>query len=226
MEKRKIESVAWDLQVQIWKDRWALWPDGPPEPIEMLDPEIAAKILEIHYERHEELPLISRRDSRTEVAGLVDRQARKIAVAQKFGLEVERFTGGHEVGHWMLHPGEVMHRDRPMQGVTIDRSLRNPVEREADYFSACFLVSENMLRDEFKRRFLTESHLEFDDSTAFWLCPQDPDSVFGQGPLERAVTVASARTFGGGVFDSLAKRFRVSTSTMAIRLLEIGIIGR
>ena len=50
MNKSEIERAAREeLQLQIWQQRAALWPDGAPQPVEMLDPAIAAKILGVDY---------------------------------------------------------------------------------------------------------------------------------------------------------------------------------
>ena len=41
-----------------------------------------------------------------------------------------------------------------------------------------------------------------------------------------ARSLAVATSFGGKHFDSLAKRFRVSASAMALRLTEVGVVVR
>lgn len=108
---RLIEQQARDIQLAIWRDRDLLWPTFKPPLVDMFQPDKAAEVLGIGYELHPELRLLSR----TEIAGIVDRQANKIAVAQRFGFETTRFTGAHEIGHWLLHDREVMHRDPPVR---------------------------------------------------------------------------------------------------------------
>jgi Zn-dependent peptidase ImmA (M78 family) len=50
------------------------------------------------------------------VAGLIDRQQGVIAVSRAYSSETMRFTGAHELGHYLLHEDEVMHRDLPVDG--------------------------------------------------------------------------------------------------------------
>jgi hypothetical protein len=224
MDKRRIEKAALDLLGEIWGSRKYLWPDGEPSAIEMLSPEVAAQVLGVSYEVHPELRLVKRRGDATEVGGILDRQAGKIAVADKFGILVARFTGMHEVGHFVMHKDQVViHRDAPIRG--IERSGRALFEREADYFSACALVPEKLLRKAVKERFGNEAEIPFDDNTAFKLCGQDPDSILDLDVRGRAFAIASARSFGPPPFTALSEYFRVSVSVMAYRLLEVGIVG-
>jgi Zn-dependent peptidase ImmA (M78 family) len=118
-----------------------------------------------------------------------------------------------------------MHRDRPIKGIYLDGSVRPSHEREADYFAACFLVPGKMLTKSFKKRF-REKPLILDDTVAFWLNPSDPDSLLRAdiGSLDFALAVASASSYGGAHFMSLASQFGVSPTTMAIRLLELELI--
>jgi len=226
MDKFKIEKAALDLQKRIWQQQKILWPHRLPQPIDMLDPVIAAKVLNINFEYHEELGAFGDRSGRFEIAGLLDRQVNKIAISKRFSLEIVRFTGAHEIGHWVLHPGEVMHRDLPIEGLGNKVSNRRPEEREADYFAACFLMPRKLVTKTFQSTFRVKPPFVFDDTSAFNLCPDDPDSLLRpyDGSLDRALGLASAKSYGGEHFDSLAKQFRVSVKTMAIRLKELGLI--
>ena len=226
MDKLEIESTARDLQRRIWEQRTAIWPDQVPSPLGMLDPEIAAHVLDIRYEHWEGLTPLAKQDKRFLIAGLLDRQARKIAVSDQFPDETVRFTGAHEIGHWILHPGQVMHRDRPIKGLASETSSREPQEREADYFAACFLMPRKLVKAALESTFLIKAPFIFDDAAAFWLCPHDPDSLLRPdiGSLDCALSLAAAQSYGGRHFNSLAKQFRVSVSTMAIRLKELELI--
>lgn len=226
MHQSDIERSARHLQLQIWQQRSTLWQDEAPRPVDMLEPAIAARVLGIDFEYYEELGRFGNGREQFEVAGLLDRQTGKIAVATKFPPETIRFTGAHEIGHWLLHPGEVMHRDRPIKGLTNEPSGRAPQEREADYFAACFLMPRKLVKEALESTFLIKAPLVFDDAAAFWLCPDDPDSLLraDEGSLDRALSVASARTYSGRHFNSLSSQFRVSITTMAIRLRELGLI--
>ncbi len=162
-----------------------------------------------------------------ETAALLDPQAKKIAVAEKFGLEIARFTGAHELGHAVLHPGNVMRRDRPIEGLRWnDRSPRPQIEREADFFAGCFLMPRKPVISVFEENFEIKTPLVIDETTAFWLCPDEPDFLLRTlpGSSARALAVASCESFEGRHFDSLAKRFRVSVTSMAITLYELDLI--
>lgn len=214
MNKIAIERVARDLQLQIWGQRDVLWP-GKKELslVEILDPAIAAKVLGIAFQPYEELRWFSEpRVPLEEIAGILDREGRQIAVSMKFPLETIRFTGAHEIGHWRLHRGMNMHRDRPIKGLSVEQSRRPPEEREADYFAACFLVPRKRLLAAFQATFATRVPFDFNDNTAFMLCPNDSDSLLRAevGSLDRALALASAISFAGRHFNSLASQFGVS----------------
>ncbi|MGH6881774.1 MAG: ImmA/IrrE family metallo-endopeptidase, partial [Hypericibacter sp.] len=161
-----------------------------------------------------------------EIAGLIDRQANKIAVSRKFPPETMRFTGAHELGHWLMHSKEVMHRDRPIKGLSSDGAARSPREQEADYFAACFLIPKKPLVAAFELAFKTKTPFVFNDTSAFWLCGTDPDSLLraDSSSLDRALALASAEHYAGTHFISLAKQFRVSITSMAIRLKELKLL--
>ena len=226
MNKPEIEKNVHDVHARIW--RCHNMPSNPKtsELIQMLDPAIAAQVLGVEFAYYEELGPFGDRRWRFEVAGLVDRQAGRIAVSKKFKPQTMRFTGAHEIGHWILHPREVMHRDRPIDGLRRETHCRPPEEREADYFAACFLMPQKLVRQTLESTFGVKTPFVFDDDSAFWLCPDDPDSLLRaeQGSLDRAIALAGAVSYGGRHFNSLAEQFRVSLSTMAIRLKELGLI--
>jgi Zn-dependent peptidase ImmA (M78 family) len=95
----------------------------------MLEPEIAAHVLGVNFEFHQELILLNRRSSKYEIAGLLDRQARKIAVAEQFPDETVRFTGAHEIGHWVLHAIGVRHLSRFVPVARQDLCQFKPLSR-------------------------------------------------------------------------------------------------
>jgi Zn-dependent peptidase ImmA (M78 family) len=173
IDKQRIQHEAREIQKLIWSRRHEIWPEGPPQPIRMLEPEIAAYVLGINFEFHQELIMLDRRNSRYEIAGLLDRQARKIAVAEQFPNETVRFTGAHEIGHWILHEDEMMHRDRPVKGLNGEAFIRPQKEIEADYFAACYLMPERLVLEAFESTFMFRGQFIFDDTAAFWLNPGD-----------------------------------------------------
>ena len=131
-----------------------------------------------------------------------------------------RYTAAHEIGHWLLHEDQLMHRDKPMTG---ERNLRrSKTEAEADFFAACFLMPAKLLKSEIEETFGTAS-ITFDEDFAFHLGLQDASAYLSEQrePFIRELAVASAESFAGKYFVSLAQRFRVSRESMAIRLSEL-----
>lgn len=226
MNKKKIEEKVRKIHVQIWNQRKSLWPFQMAHPVQMLDPEYGAKVLSIGYEVHESLGNFGYRGARFEIAGLIDRQSNRIAVSRSFPLQTIRFTGAHEIGHWLLHPDRVMHRDRPVNGLAHAKYSREPEEREADYFAACYLMPKKLVIDALETTFRTDEPLIIDDTSAFWLCPSDPDSLLrvDRDSLTCARAVASAESYNSRHFNSLAMQFQVSVTSMAIRLKELNLI--
>lgn len=226
MNHSEIEAAAYELQAQIWTQRHRLWPKGAPTAVQMLEPEIGALVLGIRYDRQEEITTLDRRTARSAIAGLMDRQASKIVVSERFGLEAARFTGAHELGHWKLHPSAVMHRDFPLDRMNGHKCRRAPQEEEADYFAGCFLMPPNLLRKHFEATFLFSPPFVIDDSSAFWLSPSDPDLLLNvnEGSLDREIALATTSSYKGRQFVSLAKQFRVSPKAMAIRLQQLDFV--
>lgn len=224
MDKSKIEYLARQIQMALWDDRKEIWPDRDPSYFEVLDPELAANHLGIAYALHESLGKFGTRGAQFEVAGSLDRQRGVISVSRKFPSATVRFTAAHEIGHWLLHPGEIMHRDRPINGLELGLDHRRPAqEKEADYFAACFLMPGRLVERTFNRLFGKD--FDFDDTSAFMLSPGDINAFLRpiQGSLSRELILATARTFNGLHFKSLAEQFSVSPTTMAIRLRELGL---
>lgn len=225
MDKQAIENLARELLVQIWDKRKEFWPDREPSLFEIPDPELAAFLLGINFEYREELGRFGFRGTHFEVAGQLDRNVGKISISRKFSPEVMRFTGAHEIGHWMMHPGERLHRDRPIKGLEYQASARSLYESEADYFAACFLMPSKLVVRAFELSFLTKKFV-FDDASAFQLSPSDQGGLLWprEGSLDRELALATAESYGGLRFNSLAKRFQVSAKTMAIRIKELNLI--
>ena len=229
MDYARIENAVRDLHARLWRARASLWPaERMPAPVEMLDPAVAARLLKIDFEVHNELgSRFSDREAQFEIAGLLDRQAKKIAISRRFPAETQRFTAAHELGHWLLHPDNVMHRDRPVGGLEFGRTKRAAVEREADRFAALFLMPARLVKKRFEDSFGITAPLAIDDTAAFWLCASNPGFLLDAdiNSLEREVAVASARAYANRNFDSLAKYFGVSIASMAIRLRELKLVA-
>lgn len=227
MDKVYIEQAARSLQIDIWKWRESML-TSIPELVAMLDPALAAQYLGVLYEERPSLGRFGFRGSQFEVAGALDRNARRILLSQVFPWDQRRFTAAHEIGHWILHPNEVsIHRDRPINGLTETFYSKPAKEREADYFAACFLIPRKLLIRVLEENFQTSLPFRFDDAAAFYLRPDDPGSLTwaDTDSFDRGMALATARSYAGRHFTSLARTFQVSPSTIAIRLQESDLIA-
>lgn len=219
----EIERRTHALRREIF-DHPLLWPDRKPRGVEVIDPELAAYVLgaELEYRDNLALPLAGI-DSKT--AGLLFRKQGRILVARCFGPLVARFTAAHEVGHWIYHETErVLHRDLPIKG--LEQPESDPIEREANYFAACFLMPRKYVADQFAERFRCDGALIVDHAVVHRLRTYAPDSLLypDQNSVVREKIFARATSYGGRPFVSLAEMFKVSPETMAIRIKELGLI--
>lgn len=224
MDRLKIEHEARLLQQEIWRHRRTLFPMGVPPPQGMLEPETAAAVLDYQYVYSDGLGNWGQGRDRFEIAGMLDQQRRLIAVSNRYDYPSMRFTGAHEIGHIALgHPGRIMHRDRPV--FDISRGSRDPDEQDADYFAACFLAPDKLVRSAFKARFLL-TPLKLNDAVVFNLCKESSHALMRAGPASYAfaAAVAASRTFNGDQFKPLHEAFGISVSAMAIRIKELGLI--
>jgi len=221
--KRQIENEAIRLRKDIWRERTKAL-GRSPHPLEVLDPQLAASVLDFKLEYFEKLTF-SIPQQNLETAGFMDRNERQIAVAECYGPEVATFTAAHELGHVLLHKKElVRHRDLPIRG--LEEPIRDPIEREANYFAATFLMPTEFLTKVFKARFGTVPFV-FDEAAAHFLRAPDIGKLIHPYPGSRlrSTTLASARSYAARVFEnSLAEFFRVSIATMAIRLGELELV--
>lgn len=226
MQYAQIRDEVKRLHKELWKHKESLWPDRSVTPLQMLEPWAVAKILNLEYLEFPNLgdQVFSFRGKQFKVAGTLDRQQNQVAVSTEFKPATVRFTAMHEMGHWIMHPDKIMHRDKPITGSTIEP--RPQKEREADYFAACFLMPARLLGNIFSDLFLTRIPLHINETVAFHLDPHDPQSLVlaDERSLQREMAVARCRSFGDNHFPSLAERFRVSEAAMAIRIKELKLI--
>ncbi len=219
-----IEKEARRLQYEIWTHRDLLFEFGVPPLPQLFSPEIAARVCDISYEFMDGIP--SRDGSAGfDAAGTFDRGRNQILISHRFAPEVRRFTGAHEIGHYVLHPQlgfNVAHRDRPV-GHHGGQS-RAPMEREADYFAACFLAPAKVVIQEFEKRF-GKPPLVLDENLAFHLAHKQARLLLTAGPqsLEFATALAAAQSLDGRHFPSMAQTFGISVQAMAIRIYELGL---
>jgi hypothetical protein len=226
MDNTKIEEAARRLQIEIWRRRKTLWNGLDVHPLEALDPQMAALVLGVTFEYASSIKFTVER-SGYETAGLLNRKSKTIVVATRFGDQIARFTAGHELGHWDLHPRQVqLHRDIPVTG--LERKVRDPIEREADHFSACFLMPAKLVRKVFQDMFQTDGKpFAFNEAALYNLRTNEVDELLYPDidSYQRELTLARARSFGSRNYQkSMAELFQVSAATMAIRIRELELV--
>jgi Zn-dependent peptidase ImmA (M78 family) len=226
MDILKIEKAAQDAFNQIWTQHTTVQKYPINSVMELINPILACQLQGVAVNLCYELGCFGQGADKFEVAGGLDRQNKKILISEKFPIASQRFTMAHELGHWILHPDNIMHRDRPIAGLD-QKSHTKPIkEREADYFAACFLMPRNTVIAQFKNRFGDQLPFRFDESSSFWLGHDDPQSLIysDQKSLDRELALATCTHYRMNSFKSLANFFGVSNQTMAIRLSELQLI--
>lgn len=221
MLKSLIEKEARRLQFEVWSQRKLLWNTEPSVPA-MFEPMVVARVLGLEYELRDSLGAVDYRNGHA--AGVLNRRRETVSISTRFDYPTQRFTGAHEIGHYVLHPsvGDVVeHRDRPIFEIT---GWRPPYEADADYFAACLLVPRKALIEEFGKRFGTRKPLPYTSTVAFHVGLSMRDFDSKRDRLIFAKALARAQSFDRLRFLSLAEYFKVSVSALAIRLWECGLV--
>ena len=222
----EVERIVQRLLGIIWKRKNKIWRENVPEdPIDMLDPKIVFKrILGYDFYQHTTLGRYEDVGGRFEVAGQIDQEKRSVAISDQFPRESRKFTAAHELGHALLHEQSVLHRDRAIDGSTL-QGLRDPRERQADKFATYFLMPKRLTKERFRAIFLTEK-FRITEESAFALNAGSAEAVRKQcGDLRGlARTLAMAKSYNGTQVYSLAEQFGVSELAMAIRLEELDLV--
>ena len=213
----RIAVEANNLKRGIWDNRKQLLGSENVDPIDLIGPEVLAKYLGYQMKFHEEL-LTADQTAGQHIAGILARKNKTIYIAQQFSAQCRRWTGAHEIGHILLHDQLIAHRDRPMDGSS--RGHRDIFERQADYFAAVWLMPAKLMYEEFKLRF---GHpLQLDSDSHYWLVENNPKALKEPAtPFDWAMLIATCENFGGRSLPSLASRFKVSPTAMAIRIQEL-----
>jgi Zn-dependent peptidase ImmA (M78 family) len=153
---------------------------------------------------------------------MLDRKQRIVRLSREFPERELLYTASHELAHVVLdHQGETIHRDRPMDPSTWHK---DPQEREADYFAACFRMPQKWVRHYFEEIFLTQ-HFVLTEATAFALFQTSPDVAAAHIRSERDLSLPLARAISyGRPVRSLIEIFGVTASAMARRLEELRLL--
>lgn len=220
----EIERQARNLHKIIWQNRNKIWLNTiPSNPIDMLDPIIALKLIGYDCELDETLGQFYSDGKLIEVAGAIDKSSAKVHISGRFENNIRNFTAAHELGHALLHQTSGLHRDRPLNGATISR---DPIELEADKFATSFLMPRKLVKTTFEKFFLTDKFF-LNEETAFALGLGDFMELKEKVKTLRQLSkiLANTERYNGRYFISLANQFRVSTEAMAIRLEELELLA-
>lgn len=157
-----------------------------------------------------------------EAAGIADGENGIVRLSLFFPKEVQRFTAGHELGHFFLHRELGLHRDLPVDGK--GRRRRTQHEREADYFSGCILMPRRRMREEFQMRFLTDQFVPHHTLlVALYGGRESPRSRWDT-PMNAARELTRATFFNWRHIEPLHSRFGVSVEAMAVRIVQLGLV--
>ncbi|HEY2583079.1 MAG TPA: cyclodeaminase/cyclohydrolase family protein [Mucilaginibacter sp.] len=222
----EIEELARRVQNTLWLYRDILGQKVTEENIiDLLKPDmVLTQILNYQYFELESLDQNIKDNDGFEIAGIIDKAKKSVAVSRQFPKETRNFTAAHELGHALLHEQTVLHRDKPIDGSGIGNT-RDAVEIEADKFATYFLMPEKLVNDFFKQLFLT-SKFVINENTVFSLMGGSLAAFKRtcKNLRDLSMILAAAESYNGQQFRSLADIFNVSQTTMAIRLEELGFV--
>lgn len=218
---REIEQRVRRLQGELWREQLRLDPCTTDE-LSVLRPGVALERLGYDVQTVDCLGESILQGKRVRIAGLLDRKQQIVRLSRQFPKPELLYTASHELAHVVLgHRGETIHRDRPMDPSTWHK---DPQEREADFFAACFRMPQKWVRCYFEELFLTP-HFVLNETTAFALFHTTLDVAAARIRSERDLSLPLARaTSYGRPVRSLIEIFNVTASAMARRLEELCLL--
>lgn len=217
---QQVSKVSRQLAHAVYFERNSLWPEGvPEEPVQLLNPEKAFYLLGYSYHEVDSLGEI---EPGVDVAGMIDKDKKQVFISRRYPAAVRNFTAAHELGHAIMHQQSGLHRDKPIDGST--GGIRDAIEKEADYFAACFLMPEKLVRSVFTQRFPAEvlNHEALRDLLNRNNDKKTEKQLKTMRGLARAL--AGLDSINGHAVPSLAEYFKVSVEAMAIRLEQLGLV--
>jgi formiminotetrahydrofolate cyclodeaminase len=220
----QIGKLVTDIQNTMWVYKDTIWKKNEPvTPIEIIDPVKLLKKLGYQYQQKDLLESYETLDGYFETAGVIDTQNKHLSISKNFAPQTINFTIAHELGHAILHPNLVLHRDRPMDGSSVNTTV-DFKEWQANKFASCFLMPSKLVKKQFQQLFLS-TRIGLNTSTALALGMRITD-LRDKCKSDRDLSkiIASTEQFGSVSFPSLAQQFEVSNETMAIRLEELELV--
>ncbi len=217
---QQIAKAARQLAHSTYIERDSLWPEGvPEEPVQLLNPEKAFYLLGYAYH---EVDTLGEIEPGVDVAGIIDKDRKEVFISRRYPVAVRNFTAAHELGHAIMHQQSGLHRDKPIDGST--GGQRDSIEKEADYFAACFLMPEKLVCSVFKQRFPEEvlNHEVLRDLLNRKNDKKTEKQLKTSRGLARAL--AGLDSINGHAVPSLAEYFKVSVEAMAIRLEQLELV--
>lgn len=220
-----MEKLVKDLQNYLWQHRLLIWKKSTiSNPMDVIRPQdVLEKVLGYNYIQADSLGMHAIGSDLIEVAGIINKNEKVVAVSKQFSKEIMNFTMAHELGHLILHEQTVLHRDRPFDGYS--SVPRSPQEQQADKFAAYFLMPASIVKQVFAEIFKVDK-LYLMEATALALGGGNI-TAFRARCKDRhgfATVVAQVEYYGGKSFNSLAKIFGISAGAMAIRLIELDLV--
>ena len=237
VRERSIRTAANDFLVDFWNHRDSHWAIPPTSWTQFLPLDLDRCVqllgfcLEEPEQIHDDASSVSVHGLPFETAGILDREGRRIVIAQKFRKEYRRFTLAHEIGHAVLHPAVRHHRDRPLTGgERANRVTRADEEQEADLFAAELLMPTCVTTEIFTAIYEhpVRAH-EVDEELLFWLRSGTGEQISfealrGGGPERLSLLIARNRCYRNRHFASLCEIFAVSATAMAIQLTDLRLV--
>ena len=217
-----VDAAVWYAHDCIRERRHQFRAEGLDDPVDWLDPATLSEIVGLAYETVPSIPLEGRA-VRDAPVGLLDVVRRHVLVSEELGLEVARYTGAHEIAHYLLHRRNFKQHFERAFDPTKGRSRR---EREADEFAARFLMPDKLLRTRCSQVLAlpddSQLPIKVNDQVSFSLGPNIAHIDRHKLDLEFALA-RLGRDFMNRPIVPLHQQFKVSTTALAIRLQEIEV---
>lgn len=222
----QLEDLATNLQNLLWSNQKSIWgKNSDITYMDVLDPSIIFdKVLGYTFINDSDLDIDYIDGHLVDVAGIIDQNNKSVQISNHTSPQIQNFTAAHELGHALLHSQSTLHRDIPMDGN--EQASRSVVEQQADRFAAFFLMPKRLVRDQFQLQFQTNL-FQINSDTAFGLTANSntvPLRSKCKNLRGLCLKLASANTYDGKYFRSLASQFNVTVIAMAIRLEQLGLV--